>query len=322
MAALDGVVTQLEEKASEIDRRHTTRALAQHRREKKRRTDGGEASTSRRLDRVEAWVARMEHQREEATPRGLAGTPSLPAPEVSATPLNLDFGGLPEKQYLDTNFPDLADLPCRLIVGIMEYLTCAKLDAMYDEPSGRPSVWLEHIKGAIEVIVEEGQMQIPARDTQGFRIVASSLAVRSYDEVPPLDPLKISNIARRVGYSADDSLNRVLNVTCGILIKLVHVVEIVPPTYRLIIEELADRRCLNDDDGNWNVDMRALAPKLVQIIRRVNGYNVCNFLEAGETKRYVRDRLDGKAIGVAIEEAKVRQHQGKDRQKKRARRGR
>lgn len=201
----------------------------------------------------------------------------------------------------------------------MEYLTRDKLNALDDEPSGRPSAWLDHIKGAIEAIVEDCQMQIPARDTQGFRIVASALAVRSYDEVSPLDPLAIGIVARRVGFSADDSLNRVLNVTCRILIHLGHVNEILPPIYRLIIEELAENGCLKDDDGDWNVDIKALTPKRVQTIRRVDGYNVCDFLEAGETKRYVRDRLDGKVIGVALEEAKERQQEAKDRQRKRPR---
>lgn len=321
LSSLAGVVTGLDRKINELEMRQKLH-IARKRRREDPLVSGQSAAATRPGERIEAWLATTEQapQDEDAATRPLAGTPAA-ASEASSS-VHIDEK---EQEYLDTFFPDLTDMPCRLLLGIMEHVYRKALKkSMAPEALSVTSNYCTILKAAINAVVEKIPYRIPGRTTWGFRLVAQILEIHSHDDVRPLSPAMLDMMLwSQEEHGEDDSMRRAVAVTMNILVHLLDVLEILPPVFRAILEGLSETGDLDlYDEDYYGIHMGVFCRRAAQLNREQKAEDVCNLLAANETGLYVAARLEGASTEVALEKATGIKRGRGGRQTKRARRTR
>lgn len=321
LSSLADVVSRLDGKVKYLEQRQRLHDSYKRRREVA--AINAATSSSIALGRIEAVVATTGQapQDGEASARPPAA-PSTDSPPWGHVSSDLDDTGIMQAIYLNRFFPDVADLPCYLLIAITEHLCNETFARLYSEPSGRPSIWRKQLKGAIEAIFEFKSYDMPGRDSWGFQLLAEMLALRSHDDVPALHPSKLLDIQSGVDDDEDDSLKRVCQVTVDLLMHLNRLPEVLPPLYRTILASLGVGGHLTDEEEDWDIIPIMVVRSLRQLLDQGNAYDVCDTLEVQEVKPYVKMRLEGATRDAALQAFMTSRQGGNSRQKKRARRGR
>lgn len=310
MSAMAGLVGMMEIKIQNIEKRQSEQS---NRQQEMASMAYGEPSTSKPMTHVQAWLKDTE-QVQPASKAGQVVAPptvrTMPdAPRASDTFSEHTVQVArkdPEEEYLDRFFPDRVDLPCRLLLGIMEHIYLKIEKQLSSAAKEDASHWRTHLKEAIQSIVVRYNFPMPKRETRGFKLVANALTVRSDEEVRPLSPATLYDMM-----AIDDArfVRPVLNITLDILRNLRRVAEILPPIFRGILEDLAtENGRLYLDDRLWDIELTALAQRVSQLVRGFDGdaYEVCNELCPHVTGQYVRDRLHGATVDKALNDMRQR----------------